>query len=705
MVTAQLLGGACLRSGNTLLNGPPAQRHRIALLSLVVAAWPQPLARDRAMALLWPERDQTGARRLLNLAVHVLRAALGEDVIASTGDALLYNPSALRCDFHELHQAIAAHEPDKIVRLYAGPLLEGFHLPESTEFNYWLDERRHELARAYLAALTRVAARQQQTGDLHGWLDSARRLVAADPYSGAYTCMLMRALDAVGDRAAAIQCATDHASRRRADLELDADTEVMALAEQLRLAPPRTPTQHSPISTLPSVAVLPFANLTADHEHDYFADGITEDVIAHLSNIRALKVISLTSVLPFKERRQSLPEIGAALGATALVDGSVRYAGDRVRIVARLVDVEHDRNLWAETYDRQLTDIFTIQTDVAMHIVAALKTELTTAEQVRIHKEPTRDMPAYRLFLQGLHLFIGFTPETLLSALEFFERAVARDPAFALAWSYVAIVCTELQEGGVLAPEVAYPRAHEAATRATQHDPELGVAHCADGFVKTVSEFDWVGAEKSFRRALELSPNNADVYDYFGRLCSGLARFGEAIYLQQRAQELSPLAHRVDLATTLLRAGQYVEAIQRMEEALDIDSTQARARATLGWGYFLTGKQPEGIAELERVTREVPDNTLWLAQLGEAYGLVGRRDEARAVLDRLEEQARTRFVSPYHFAYVWTGLDADTAIEWLERAVASRTGAAYGIKGSFLFAPLRSQPRFRRLLRSLKLEA
>lgn len=654
------------------------------------------------MALLWPERDQTGARRLLNLAVHVLRAALGDDAILSTGDALLFNPAALRCDLQELRDAISAKDVERIVRIYGGPLLDGFHLPESTEFSYWLDERRNELARTYVDALGKVAARQEQAGDWHAWLGTVRRLVAVDPYSSAYTCLLMRALDAVGDRAAAIQYATDHGQRLRADLELDPDPEVVALAEQLRRAPPRSLQQNRPV---PSVAVLPFTNLTAEHEHDYFADGITEDVTAHLSQIRAIKVISLTSVLPFRERRQSLSEIGAALGATALVDGSVRYAGDRVRIVARLVDVEHDRNLWAETYDRQLTDIFAIQTDVAMHIAAALKAELSPAEQVRILKEPTRDMPAYRLFLQGLHLFIGHTPEALVGALEFFDRAVERDPTFALASSYVAIAATELLEGGVLPADVAYPRASAAAANALQHDPELGVAHCASGFVKTVSEYDWEGADRAFRRALELSPNNADVYDYFGRLCAGLGRFGEAIYLHERAHELDPLSHRADVATTLLRAGQYAEAIRRMEETLDIDPTQTRARATLAWGYFLMGRTQAGISELERVVDEVPDTTLWLAQLGEMYGLVGEADRARALLHQLEQHAQTRFVSPYQFAYVWTALDADTAIQWLERAVATRTGAAYGIKTSFLFAPLRSRPRFHALLRKLKLNA
>jgi len=184
MIMVQLLGGASLRSGDVPLSGPPAQRHRIALLTLIIAAWPQALSRDRAMALLWPERDLANARRLLNLAVHVLRAALGEGAIASTGDGLLLNPSLLNCDLHELRTAIAADAFERIARLYTGPLLDGFHLDDSTEFGYWLDERRTELTHAYVGALLTLADRQEQSGDVHGRVGTCRRLATSDPHSG-----------------------------------------------------------------------------------------------------------------------------------------------------------------------------------------------------------------------------------------------------------------------------------------------------------------------------------------------------------------------------------------------------------------------------------------------------------------------------------------------------------------------------------------
>jgi len=707
MITVQLLGGASIRSGETLISGPPAQRHRVALLTLIVAAWPQPLARDRAMALLWPERDLPNARRLLNLAVHVLRTALGDDAIASAGDALLWNPSRVRCDLHDLRVAIDADEVERIARLYVGPLLDGFHLADSPDFGYWLDERRNELAHAYVGALRVLAERQEQSADVHAWVGTCRRLVSADPYSGAFAQTLMRALDASGDRAAAIHHASEHARRRRADLDLAGDPDVDALAERLRSgAAPRRPSAPSggDRARAASVAVLPFVSLSAEPENEYFADGVTEDVIAHLSKIHALKVISRTSVAPFKQRPRSLKEVGAKLGATTLLDGSVRRSGDRVRIVANLIDVDTERLLWSETYDRQMTDIFAIQTDVALHIAAALRAELSRDEQARVRRAPTMDVQAYRLFLQARQWFIKFTPDSLARAIELFDRAIERDPTFALAYAHVAMACIELAEGGALAPGDSYRRAKDAASTALRLDPELGAAHCTMGFLKTVHEFDWAGAERDYQRAIELSPSGADAYDLYGRLCAGLERYDDAIALLRRAQELDPVAHRTDLVTAMLRAGRYAEAIVHAEEAADLDAFDERAHATLGWAYFLSGRQDEGLAALERAVALSPGNALWLSQLGQAYAMSGRTTKAQDILHTLQERARNSYVSPYHFAYVYTGLgDADQAMEWLERAVTERAGPAYGIKGSFLLTPLRGHPRFQALLRTMNL--
>jgi TolB-like protein/Tfp pilus assembly protein PilF len=706
MITVQLLGGATLRSGDMPITGPPAQRHRIALLTLVVAAWPQPLARDRAMALLWPERDTANARRLLNLAVHVLRGALGEGSIASEGDSLLFNPSQLRCDLHEIRMAMGASDLETVVRAYTGPLLDGFHLDDSIDFEYWLEERRRELDHAYVAALRTLAERQEREGDVYGRIDSCRQLVVADPHSSVYALGLMHALDAAGDWIGAIQHAAEHAQRRRADLELGPDPEVEALAERLRTAPPkrRAATSDASRDGSASIAVLPFRNLSTDPENACFADGITEDVIANLSKIRALRVISRASMMHFKEERPALRELGTTLGASVVLSGSVRRSGDRVRIVAQLTDAETDRHLWSETYDRRMEDIFTIQSEVALQIASALETELSPAEHTRVRRKPTHDLQAYQLFLQGRQLLGSYTTDAMVGSLAFFARAIARDPDFAMAHAMLATVHAQLAEMGVFDPGSAYARAAEAVEQALRIDPDLDTAHCALGFLKAVREYDWVGAEREFERALELNPSSADTYDLFGRVCAGIAQYDRAIVLLERASELDPLAHRIDITTTLLRAGRIDEAIERAEEALEVESHE-RTRATLGWAYFLKGRHADGLAELERAVSMSPAALMWLAQLGEAHALAGNTTRAREILRMLEDASRELYVPPYYFAYVYAGLgEAGRAMDCLERAVAEHAGPAYSIKGSFLLAPLREHPRFRALLRQMHLD-
>jgi serine/threonine-protein kinase len=457
----------------------------------------------------------------------------------------------------------------------------------------------------------------------------------------------------------------------------------------------------------PSVAVLPFLNLSADPENEFFTDGITEDVIAQLSKIRSLKVISRTSVMPFRKREQSLREIGAALDVETLLEGSVRRAGDRVRIVAQLIDAEADRHLWAETYDRQLTDIFAIQTDVALQIASALKAELSLDERTRIRREPTSDVQAYQLYLQGRHCYTRYTEESIKKGIDYYERAIAADPEYALAYAGIALANGELaagQGGGSIRPDEAYHRAMEAVTKALALDSELGEAHSVLALLKMVHDFDWAGAEAEFKLALELSPGGADIYDHYGWLCGALERFDEAVALVRHAQELDPLTHRADVATTLLRAGRHQEALQAALRCIEFEPDYARGRATLGWAYLKNGNPDQAVAELELAVRLAPGHTLYLAQLGEAYGLAGKVDQAREVLRQLLERSQRQFVSPYHMAYVYTGLgEQETAIDFLERAYEERAGSVYGIKGSFLFTSLRSHPRFQMLLGKMHL--
>ena len=465
-------------------------------------------------------------------------------------------------------------------------------------------------------------------------------------------------------------------------------------------------TERTVTSDGSSIAVLPFLNMSPQPESEFFADGITEDVIAQLSRIQALKVISRTSVMQFKKREQSLREIGAALDVGTVLEGSVRQAGNRVRIVAQLIDTATDRHLWAETYDRDLTDIFAIQTDVALQIAGALKARLTPEERNRIRRKPTDNIEAYQSLLVGKHFLAQWTQTSADEALRHFELAVARDPEYALAHATIAYVHLIVAIGvtGSSAPGEAFERSRASVTRALELDDELAEAHAVLAHLKYAADFDWSGAETEFKRAIELNPNSGLAFDAYGLLLSALERYDEAIAAQRRANQLDPLAHRLDIATTFLRAGRYEEGLATVARILHAEPHLAHAHATRGWACMLLGRQKDGLAALERAHELSPDSTMYLGQLGQAYAMAGRVPDARRILDQLLAMSGRQYVSPYHLAYVYTGLgEHERALDHLETAYAERAGAVFGIKGSFLFVALRAHPRFRALLGKMNL--
>ncbi len=309
-----------------------------------------------------------------------------------------------------------------------------------------------------------------------------------------------------------------------------------------------------------------------------------------------------------------------------------------------------------------------------------------------------------QFYLQGRAHILRFSGEGYRQAIVCFEQAIARDATYAAPYTGIAQAYSELAETGEMPPEEAYPKAQAAARRAIELDPDLADAHAMMAYVKMTYEFDWAGAEREFQRAIELNPNSADTYDLYGRLCGSLERYDEGIALQTRANELDPIVNKTDVATAYLRAGRHGEAIEYATRAVAVDTSDPRARFTLGWALLGNGQRDAGLREMERALETAGDNTLWLGQLGEAYGLSGETDKAAQILARLIERSRSGYVSPYHLAYVYTGLGKfDEAIEQLERAYERRSGAIYGIKGSFLFKPLRNHARFVALLRKMHL--
>jgi len=336
----------------------------------------------------------------------------------------------------------------------------------------------------------------------------------------------------------------------------------------------------------PSVAVLPFLNLSADPENEYFADGITEDVIAHLSKIRALKVISRTSVMAFKQRSRAYGRIGARLEVATLLEGSVRRAGDRVRIVAQLIDAESDRHLWVETYDRRLTDVFAIQTDVALQIAAALKAELSPDEKSRLHHEPTSDLQAYQLYLQGRHCYLRYTAEGSRRGIEYFEQAIAKDPTTPWRtppspWPIRSSPRPARCAGRGLRPSQGREREGAGPRRGARR----GALHARLHHGGPATSIGWPPS-KSSNAPLELTPNSADTYDLYGRMCLALERNDEALAMERRAQELDPLATGRTSRGRCCGRTVRTRLFRRRHRAVELDPHYARAHATLGWAYL-----------------------------------------------------------------------------------------------------------------------
>jgi len=455
-----------------------------------------------------------------------------------------------------------------------------------------------------------------------------------------------------------------------------------------------------PVDSRPSVAVLPFANLSADPENEYFSDGITFDIINHLGKITDLKVISRTSVMGYRSTGKRLREIGGELGVSSIVEGEVQRVGDRVRISAQLVDARTDEHLWAEQYDRELTDVFAIQSDVAKRVAAALRAELTSAEKKRIETRPTEDFEAYTLYLRGRY-FWDRRPGGLPKALEYFEKALEIDPDYPLAHAGVADCFMHLGFYGYLPPREAWSKAKASAMRALALDGEIAEPYASLGYAKALYDWDPLAAEKDFERAIELNPGYAPAYYWYAIVFILLERFEEAVAQHERALEVDPLSvfANAQFGWTLVGTRQFERAKEQLQRTLELDPDLALAHWLLGWGYGMEGEYENSIRHLRKACDLSRESPWFMAHLGWAYGASGRLAEARAVLSELRERRSKQFVPSMHFAVVHVGLgETDEALDWLEKAYDEREMWMGFLKFDSVFDPLQTEPRFAALV-------
>jgi len=455
-----------------------------------------------------------------------------------------------------------------------------------------------------------------------------------------------------------------------------------------------------------SLAVLPLENLSHDPTQDYFADGMTDELISDLAQIGSLRVISRTSAMHFKGTREPLREIARELNVDVVVEGSVLRVGDRVRITAELADPRSDRALWANSYERDQHDVLALQREVALAIAHQIKLTLTPQERQVLSTAQPVNLKAYEAYLQGRFYLSQRTPQALTTGVEYFQRAIAEDPKYAIAYAGLADSYGLLTSYGVRPATETMPKAKAAALHALELDDNLAEAHASLAMIHWGFDWDMPGAEKEYRRALELAPGYATAHHWYALYLSSLGRHQEAIAEMQQAQILDPLSPIIstNIAWCRYLAHQYDQAIQQARVTLQQFPDFAAAHEVLGQAYAENSMAEEAIPELQKVILIAGDAPLAQAELGYAYAVYGKREEALAILAKLTDESHRNTVPPYAMAILHVGLgNRDEALRWLEKSYQERDVRLVNLKVHPMFDRVRSDPRFQDLLRRIGL--
>jgi serine/threonine protein kinase len=463
-------------------------------------------------------------------------------------------------------------------------------------------------------------------------------------------------------------------------------------------------------AAIDSVAVLPFVNASADPNTEYLSDGISDSLINSLSRLPNLKVISLNRVLRYKGQQVDPQTVGHELNVKAVLMGRLTQQGDGLSITTELVDVRDNRRLWGEQYSSKLSGILVVQGEIARQISDGLRLRLTGEEKKQLAKRYTENTDAYLLYSVGNYFYRQNTKEAFEKSIESFNQAIKIDPNYALAYAGLARTYQFMISRGFSPPNEYEQTVERAALKALQLDDTLAEAHASLGDHKFIN-FDWVGAEKEIKRALELDPNSSQANSSYASYLTGIGRADEALPYAIRARELGSMPDRGEAAFAYYLARQYDKAIELYRKNLEKKPDNAHAHILLGEAYVAKGMPTEGVAEtqngmaLDATLDKTPERWDRYPLLAYAYAAAGRRDEALKILDEQQRLAKQRYVSPYNFAIIYTGLgDKDRAFEWLTKCVEQRILIIFHLKSRPLFDSLRSDPRYPVLLRKMNLE-
>lgn len=451
------------------------------------------------------------------------------------------------------------------------------------------------------------------------------------------------------------------------------------------------------------IAIMPFASLSPDPNDEFFADGVTEEIISTVSGISGLSVISRTSVVGYKGTRKKVKEIGGELEVGSLLEGSFRKAGNRIRVTTQLIDVGTDEHLWSQTYDRELNDVFAVQSDIAMQVANTLRVIIKPQEKHTIEERPTTSAEAYSQYLKGMFHVNKWEKTPLFIAIKHFEKALELDPTYALAYCGLSTAYSKLAYLDILEPISTYEKSESYARKALELNENLAEAHSALAH-SLLHKYDFQGALIELKKGIQLKPNLADAYASLASTHAFMSEWGECIKAVEKLLELDPFS--VESSQTAgcwyLYSEQYDKAIKHFKDSLELDPSNSFVIGNLGLAYIQTGRLEEGLAEVKHASDL---SGMLSSDLVYAYVKSGKLEEARKVADELQTPREGKHLPATQIAGAYAALDEkEKALDWLERAYEERSGYLVSINGDFVFENIRNEPRFKAVLRKMGLE-
>ena len=728
MLRLHTFGGCFVARDGVRLEPLSGQRKSLALLAMIASSGDRGISRETVLAYLWPNSDETRARTSLKQLVHSLRRQSENATLLSSSQPLRLNRDVITSDVEDFRDAVRRADYGPAAALYAGPFLDGFYLRGVDEFERWAASERAPLARDFARALEGLAVAAAERGEFDGSIEWWRRLASAEPLSGRAATGLMLALDAAGERAAALHHAREF--QKLVHEEVGApDPAVAALAARLQSHEALSPslTAAHPLPDVdhasgvrrsaqrmrlagPSVVVLPFANTTGDAADQPLADGLTDELIGALGKVPALKVVGRTTSFALGSRGVDPRTVAHTLGVTTVLEGSVRRSGTRLKVTAHLVSPDDGAVLWSETYARELSDVFAVQEEIARAIVAALRVKLrrpSGGDHARLIGRPPASVEAYELYLKGRYVWnTRFSGEALNLALGYFEQATTLDPQYARAYAGISDAHATLAIFGYDRANEQFAAAKAAAQRALALDDALAEAHVSLGHVLFLYDFAWEASERLFRRAIELDPANPTARSFFAVCLQDQGRFDEAIAQLHTARSLDPLSSHVGnlLGRVYVNARRPDDAIVALREAIELNPHSDLAYQQLGHAYLQKGMHDDALATLRQAAGL--SGARDLAHLAYALAVTGDEAEARRLLRELYETPIARERLPFHLAMTHAGLgDLEAALGLLEHGFAERASFMDGVKITPAFDPLHGDARWTTLLRRMGLES